>query len=284
MKSESQIGKWEVSLSDHGVKYKALICINEYKGFAIQINSIPMGISISKKIAPCHIGSNVIKDSYIPIMPAIQVGKHLGFPTEGYFYHFNDEKLIQEYKISGEGKCGFFGTKSRQGYLNNEREYNRDQCAFLVFGLINGEMSENQFIFYQEKQLTLSELSVINDQWLSQNGIKLDINAIIKAKTLPVIQRPVLPQEKKEDEMVHIVQVDPETNKREMWSTIAGKYGLSANELLEINSHFIADPMALKAGDKLQIKKHVKKVKEVVTGTPLEAPQVYNQPLNTYYR
>ena len=282
--SESQIGKWEVSLSDNGVKYKALICINEHKGFVIQTNSIPMGISIPKKITPRHIGSNVIKDSYIPIMPAIQVGEHLGFPTEGYFYHFNDEQLIQEYKILGEGECSFFGTKSRQGYLNNEREYNRDQGAFLVFGLINGEMSENQFIFYREEQLTLSELSEINGEWLSQNGIKLDINAIMEAKTLPVIQRPVLPQEKKEDETVHIVQVDPETNKREMWPTIAGKYGLSANELLEINSHFKADPMELKVGDKLQIKKTVKKVKEVVTETPLEAPQAYNQPLNTYYR
>ena len=112
---ESLIGRWVTAKTEYGFKQTASIKEDELKQFSVNMNSLPMGLALPNKIKPRPQGSGIIKESFIPIMPAIQIGERLGFPTEGYYYHFKDEKLVQEYRILGEGNCAFYGTKSMHG-------------------------------------------------------------------------------------------------------------------------------------------------------------------------
>ncbi|MGF1806203.1 hypothetical protein L4C31_13225, partial [Aliivibrio sifiae] len=58
-------------------------------------------------VKPVKAGSGSHNESFVPIKPALQVGERLGWPTEGYFYHFIDGTLINEYKLKGSGKWAF---------------------------------------------------------------------------------------------------------------------------------------------------------------------------------
>ena len=285
---ESLIGRWVTAKTEYGFKQTASIKEDELKQFSVNMNSLPMGLALPNKIKPRPQGSGIIKESFIPIMPAIQIGERLGFPTEGYYYHFKDEKLVQEYRILGEENCAFYGTKSMHGRVNGEREYNRDQGSLLIYGMIDKKPIDNQYVMYRESQLSLEELSNVNDQWLDENAIKIEVDALYSALDEAISQREERTQkeQKKSEPQNYIVQRDPETHKREIWPAIAEKCGLSVIELLNLNTRFKDDPMSLQVGDSLLIKKPSKEIvkKEVIEENPPQKPKTYNHPLNTYYR
>jgi hypothetical protein len=113
-------------------------------------------------------------------MPAIQIGERLGFPTQGYYYHFKDCQLIQEYKIIGKGKPSFFGTSSRSQQLSDERRFNKLQTAILVHWKIHGEVVTNQHLLYREEKITSDELTGVTQSWLDNHGVQLDINTLLE--------------------------------------------------------------------------------------------------------
>lgn len=183
------MGRWESERTDHGTKYTAHTAFDEPKKLVVKVASSSMGIGVPESVQVKPIGSGVVREAFIPVVPSVQLGERLGLPTEGYYYHFYNGRLVQEYKLLGNGKWAFYGTRSTHEQLNDEQGYNVYQSAILVYWKLEGKDVENQHLIYLEQQITREELDNINDDWLAQHGIKLDINELLAVPKQPVAER-----------------------------------------------------------------------------------------------
>ncbi len=286
--NEVELGRWAETKTEHGTRYTIHTAFDEPKRLVAQVASRPMGISPTHSVKVRNIGAQVANEGFIPVTPTVQLGERLGFPTEGFYYHFHDNQLVQEYRLQGDKRWSFYATLSRHQRLDPERGYNTDQTAILVFWKLGGKVVENQYLVYLERQITRDELDSLTDDWLNEHGVKLDIPLLLGATKYPIIKRTeaVKPAEQKQPEPVnHIVQTDPETGTRETWAKIANQYGLAPKALLDLNPQYDADPMSLSVGDSLNVQKPQPQriEKESVYEIPPESPKRFNQPLNTFY-
>ncbi|ELL4669451.1 LysM peptidoglycan-binding domain-containing protein [Vibrio fluvialis] len=288
-KQESLIGRWQTEATEHGTKYTAHTAFDEPKKLVAKVASNAPGISVPDNVQVKPIGSGVVREAFIPVVPSVQLGERLGLPTEGYYYHFYNGRLVQEYKLLGNGKWAFYATRSTHEQLNDEQGYNIYQSAILVYWKLEGKDVENQHLIYLEQQIAREELDNLNDDWLAQHGIKLDINELLAAPNQPVTERQTTQPsgtEKAENKPeTHTVGTDSKTNQRESWGAIAEQYGLSAKQLLDLNTQYNADPMSLKVGDTLKVQEPVDldSTKIVQRDLPPVEPKIYNQAANTHY-
>lgn len=288
-KQEPVVGRWETERTEHGTKYTAHTAFDEPKKLVVKVASSSMGISVPENVQVKPIGSGVVREAFIPVVPSVQLGERLGLPTEGYYYHFYNGRLVQEYKLLGNGKWAFYATRSTHEKLNDEQGYNVYQSAILVYWKLEGKDVENQHLIYLEQQITREELDNLNDDWLAQHGIKLDINELLAAPKQPVAERQTTqPSETEKAESkpeTHTVGTDSKTNQRESWGVIAEQHGLSAKQLLDLNPQYNADPMSLKVGDTLTVQQPVDldSTKIVQRDLPPVEPKTYNQAANTHY-
>ncbi|EOW9304190.1 TPA: LysM peptidoglycan-binding domain-containing protein [Vibrio cholerae] len=286
---ESLIGRWQAQATEHGTKYTAHTAFDEPKKLVAKVASNTLGISVPDNVQVKPIGSGVVREAFIPVVPSVQLGERLGLPTEGYYYHFYNGRLVQEYKLLGNGKWAFYATRSTHERLNDEQGYNIYQSAILVYWKLEGKDVENQHLIYLEQQITREELDNFNDDWLAQHGIKLDINELLAAPKQPVAERQTTQSaeiEKAESKPeTHTVGMDSNTNQRESWGAIAEQYGLSAKQLLDLNPQYNADPMSLKVGDTLTVQEPVDldSTKTVQRDLPPVEPKTYNHAANTHY-
>ncbi|HCG9113755.1 S-type pyocin domain-containing protein [Vibrio parahaemolyticus] len=288
-KEEVVIGRWQTVVTEHGTKYTAYSAVDEPKRLTAKVAAIPMGISVPHNVKLKPIGSGAVREAFIPVVPSVQLGERLGLPTEGYYYHFYNNRLVQEYKLLGDGKWSFYATSSIHERLNDEQGYNRYQSAILVYWKLAGKEVENQHLVYLEKQITRDELDNLNDDWLAQHGIKLDIKELLAAPKQPVAERqttqPVETAKAESKPETHTVATDLDTHQRETWGAIAEKYGLSAKQLLDLNPQYNADPMSLKVGDTLIVKavEQAQSSPEKETALPPLTPGTYSCLANTHY-
>lgn len=288
-KEEGVIGRWQTAVTEHGTKYTAYSAVDEPKRLTAKVAAIPMGISVPHNVNLKLIGSGAVREAFIPVVPSVQLGERLGLPTEGYYYHFYNDRLVQEYKLLGDGKWAFYATSSIHERLNDEQGYNRYQSAILVYWKLAGKEVENQHLVYLEKRITRDELDKLNDDWLALHGIKLDIKELLSAPKQPVAERqttqPVETAKAESKPETHTVATDLDTQQRETWGEIAEQYGLSAKQLLDLNPQYNADPMSLKVGDTLTVQPHVDldSPKTVKRDLPPVEPETYNQAANSHY-
>ncbi|EPQ8524048.1 LysM peptidoglycan-binding domain-containing protein [Vibrio parahaemolyticus] len=288
-KQESLIGRWQTEATEHGTKYTAHTAFDEPKKLVAKVASNALGISVPDNVQVKPIGSGVVREAFIPVVPSVQLGERLGLPTEGYYYHFYNGRLVQEYKLLGNGKWAFYATRSTHEQLNDEQGYNIYQSAILVYWKLEGKDVENQHLIYLEQPITREELDNLNDDWLAQHGIKLDINELLAAPKQPVAERQTIqPSDTEKAESkpeTHTVGTDSKTNQRESWGAIAEQYGLSAKQLLDLNPQYNADPMSLKVGDTLTVQEPVDldSTKIIQRDLPPVEPKTYNQAANTHY-
>ncbi|MBF4285420.1 S-type Pyocin domain-containing protein, partial [Vibrio anguillarum] len=174
-KNEVELGRWAETKTEHGTRYTIQTAFDEPKRLVAQVASRPMGISPTHPVKVRNIGAQVANEGFIPVTPTVQLGERLGFPTEGFYYHFHDNLLIQEYRLQGDKRWSFYATLSRHQRLDPERGYNTDQTAILVFWKLGGKVVENQYLVYLERQITRDELDSLTDDWLNEHGVKLDI-------------------------------------------------------------------------------------------------------------
>ncbi len=286
---ESLIGSWQAQATEHGTKYTAHAAFDEPKKLVAKVASNALGISVPDNVQVKPIGSGVVREAFIPVVPSVQLGERLGLPTEGYYYHFYNGRLVQEYKLLGNGKWAFYATRSTHEQLNDEQGYNIYQSAILVYWKLEGKEVENQHLIYLEQPITREELDNLDDDWLAQHGIKLDINELLAAPKLPVAERqttqPAETEKAESKPETHTVGTDSKTNQRESWGAIAEQYGLSAKQLLDLNPKYNADPMSLKVGDRLTVQQPVDldSTKTVQRDLPPVEPKTYNQAANTHY-
>ncbi|HAS3564237.1 TPA: S-type pyocin domain-containing protein [Vibrio vulnificus] len=288
-KQEALIGRWQTEATEHGTKYTAHTAFDEPKKLVAKVASNALGISVPDNVQVKPIGSGVVREAFIPVVPSVQIGERLGLPTEGYYYHFYNGRLVQEYKLLGNGKWAFYATRSTHEQLNDEQGYNIYQSAILVYWKLEGKDVENQHLIYLEQQIAREELDNLNDDWLAQHGIKLDINELLAAPNQPVTERQTTQPsgtEKAENKPeTHTVGTDSKTNQRESWGAIAEQYGLSAKQLLDLNPQYNADPMSLKVGDTLTVKavEENQSTPEKATDLPPLSPCTYSCLANTHY-
>ncbi|EHS4949561.1 S-type pyocin domain-containing protein [Vibrio cholerae] len=288
-KQESLIGRWQTEATEHGTKYTAHTAFDEPKKLVAKVASNALGISVPDNVQVKPIGSGVVREAFIPVVPSVQLGERLGLPTEGYYYHFYNGRLVQEYKLLGNGKWAFYATRSTHEQLNDEQGYNIYQSAILVYWKLEGKDVENQHLIYLEQPITREELDNLNDDWLAQHGIKLDINELLAAPKQSVAERQTIqPSDTEKAESkpeTHTVGTDSKTNQRESWGAIAEQYGLSAKQLLDLNPQYNADPMSLKVGDTLTVKavEQNQSTPEKATDLPPLSPCTYSCLANTHY-
>ncbi|MGO4032381.1 LysM peptidoglycan-binding domain-containing protein [Vibrio cholerae] len=288
-KQESLIGRWQTEATEHGTKYTAHTAFDEPKKLVAKVASNALGMSVPNNVQVKPIGSGVVREAFIPVVPSVQLGERLGLPTEGYYYHFYNGRLVQEYKLLGNGKWAFYATRSTHEQLNDEQGYNIYQSAILVYWKLEGKDVENQHLIYLEQPITREELDNLNDDWLAQHGIKLDINELLAAPKQPVAERQTIqPSDTEKAESkpeTHTVGTDSKTNQRESWGAIAEQYGLSAKQLLDLNPKYNADPMKLKVGDQLVVshKTEIEQQTDLKFGKPSVEVKKYNKPTNSIY-
>ncbi len=288
-KEEVVIGRWQTEPTEYGTKYIDYTAFDEPKKLFAKVADSSMGISVPGSVQVKPIGSGVVREAFIPVVPSVQLGERLGLPTEGYYYHFYNGRLVQEYKLLGNGKWAFYATRSTHEKLNDEQGYNVYQSAILVYWKLEGKEIDNQHLIYLEKQITRGELDNLNDDWLAQHGIKLDIKELLSVPKQPVAERQTIqPAETEKAESkpeTHTVGTDSKTNQRESWGAIAEQYGLSAKQLLDLNPQYNADPMSLKVGDRLMVQEPVDldSTKTVQRDLPPVEPKTYNHAANTHY-
>ena len=286
---EALIGSWQTEATEHGTKYTAHTAFDEPKKLVAKVASNALGISVPDNVQVKPIGSGVVREAFIPVVPSVQLGERLGLPTEGYYYHFYNGRLVQEYKLLENGKWAFYATRSTHEQLNDEQGYNIYQSAILVYWKLEGKDVENQHLIYLEQPITREELDNLNDDWLAQHGIKLDINELLAAPKQSVAKRQTTqPSDTEKAESkpeTHTVGTDSKTNQRESWGVIAEQYGLSAKQLLDLNPQYNADPMSLKVGDMLTVKavEQDQSTPEKATDLPPLSPCTYSCLANTHY-
>ncbi len=80
-------------------RYKALLIYDDPKRvWTMAAPGLSQVVSNSVKLHP--IGANVVNEALIPVTPAVQFGQRLGFPSQGFYYHFHEGRFIQKYKIT----------------------------------------------------------------------------------------------------------------------------------------------------------------------------------------
>lgn len=177
--NEPLIGSFEKRPSEYGTEFIAKATTDAPRRLITKVASSEMGLTHREKITIKPVGQAVAIDSFIPVRPAIRLDKGYGFPTEGYYYHFHNYQLVQEYCLLGNRRWAFYATRSTHETLNTEEGFNQYQGAILVFWKINGAIANNQHLVYLKSPIRREELDNINEDWLSTYGFKLNIQKLL---------------------------------------------------------------------------------------------------------
>ncbi|OCH17618.1 S-type pyocin domain-containing protein [Aliivibrio logei] len=196
-KEEANISSWNKTQTEKGFTLlTASVNVNEPKTLNREF-FISSGTALSfDDVQPVEQSSGIHTESFIPVKPAVQVGERLGWPTEGYFYHFVDDVLTHEYKLMGEGKWAFQVTRTTEDSLTDELVSDHQYSFILLPWKINNTVVTRQYLLYLPQKMTTEELEELTPAWLDENGCLLDVDAIIQSKS-----------EEKSDRK----QTDPET-------------------------------------------------------------------------
>ena len=279
---ENAVTRWEQANTELGTRYTALCVFDEPKRLNIHIADDNLGLTPLEAVTLQKAGSHKAEEGFIPVVPAVRLGERLGLPTEGYYYHFNDGELVQEYKILGEEKWAFYATQSTQDKLNDERGFTKDQSAILVYWKLADQIIENQYIIYLERQITREELDNLSEDWLCENGIKLDIPALFDTVKQPEEARSEVNNDETQAEQTAATHT---VTAGEDWQSIAELYGMGAKALLLLNPVFEADPLSLAVGDEITVaEKQQQQAPDKKNTFPPLRPQTYNNIRNSHYQ
>ncbi len=158
-KEEANISSWNKTQTEKGFTLlTASVNVNEPKKLNREF-FISSGNSLSfDDVKPVKQGSGSYTESFIPVKPAIQVGERLGWPTEGYFYHFVDDVLTHEYKLIGKGKWAFQATRTTDVNLTGELVSKHEYSFILLPWKINNTVVTRQHLLYLPQKMTTQQL------------------------------------------------------------------------------------------------------------------------------
>lgn len=205
-------------------------------------------------------------EALIPVTPTVQIGKRLGLPTKGYFYHFHNKKLIQEFQIQKGSSC-FLVTRSYENTLTDEIKIHKLQNHILLYWRLHDEVINNQHLLYREEKLTQEELGKAGKgNWLDENAVKFNPNQAISKLKEPIISGPT----------THTVESG------DYLSKIAKKAGTTVEALQKINPE-IKDPSRISIGQIIKVPATSSDISKPSSDLPAEAPSVIHRQKDIYY-
>ncbi len=171
---------WNEQATESGVRLKAKTKEDMPRALAFSSKGASVPLSVSSVFAKPK-GEAPLDEAIMAIMPAVQFGERLGLATQGYYYHFSDGKLIQEYKIIGNGNSRFCLTYSDELTLSDELRPTAWQSAIPIQWRINNQVLDNQNLLYLPRKLTQDEFSSVDSTWLNEHGLALNISELVDA-------------------------------------------------------------------------------------------------------
>ncbi|WP_102317498.1 DUF2235 domain-containing protein [Enterovibrio norvegicus] len=192
---EASIVSWETKPSEHGTVFSAKAKDSAPRKLIAKVANTEKGVSNKEPVKLKPKDTGAIREAFIPVVPSVQLGSRLGFPTEGFYYHFHNNKLVQEYKILGEDRWAFYATRSTHERLNTEQGTNKYQGAILLYWKIDSKVVKDQHLIYLDQAITREQLDNLNDDWLAEHGAPIDVPALLAAmQPQQAAEKPYKPQ------------------------------------------------------------------------------------------
>ncbi len=220
------------------------ILVNEPKTLLYQFAGSKKTALSYDNVLPVKKGSAVCRDVFIPVKPSVQVGERLGWPTEGYFYHFIDDELVHEYKIAGNNKWGFNVTESTKETLSDEIMVSKPLSTILLPYRIDSKVIGRQHLLYRKEKLTQNLfLNEITPKWLDEYACLLDMDAVFSTRTASILEK-----EKEQDgKVIYVIK------NGDSLSNVAHRQGITLEELLTLNPQYRDSPDRVNIGDEVII-------------------------------
>ncbi|MGF1751400.1 DUF2235 domain-containing protein [Vibrio cionasavignyae] len=172
--------RWSEQENEHSMQLVANVKEDAPRTLALSSRGTSVPLSIPNVLAKPK-GTNALNEAFLAVMPAVQFGERLGLATQGYYYHFSEGKLVQEYKIIGNGNCRFCLTYSDELTLSDELRPTAWQSAIPIQWRIDNQILDNQHLLYLPRKLTQDEFSAVNSAWLNEQGLALNISELVDA-------------------------------------------------------------------------------------------------------
>ncbi|MFS1887052.1 DUF2235 domain-containing protein [Vibrio lentus] len=172
--------RWSEQENEHRIQLVANIKEDAPRTLALSSRGSSVPLSIPDVLAKPK-GTNALNEAFLAVMPAVQFGERLGLATQGYYYHFSEGKLVQEYKIIGNGNSRFCLTYSDELTLSDELRPTAWQSAIPIQWRIDNKVLDNQHLLYLPRKLTQDEFSSVNSAWLNEQGLALNLSELVDA-------------------------------------------------------------------------------------------------------
>ncbi|MUK37861.1 LysM peptidoglycan-binding domain-containing protein [Aliivibrio fischeri] len=243
-KDEANISAWNKTQNEKGFTLlTASVDVDESKTLSREFFISSGSAMVFDDVKPIKQGAAHATESFIPVKPAVQVGERLGWPTEGYFYHFIDDVLVHEYKLMGDGKWTFQVTQSTEHHLTDELLSEHEYSFILLPWKISNAVVARQHLLYLPQKMTTQQLEALTAQWIDENACLLDVNAIVQAKEEEKLTR----EKQSNNETTYVIQSG------DTLSGIAKHQGLTLNQLVELNPQYKGKEDHIQAGESLVI-------------------------------
>lgn len=241
-KEETNISAWNKTQNEKGFTLlTASVDVDESKTLSREF-FISSGCSmVFDDVKPVKQGAAHATESFIPVKPAVQVGERLGWPTEGYFYHFIDDALVHEYKLMGNGKWAFQVTQSTEYHLSDELISTHQYSFILLPWKIDSTVVARQHLLYLPQKMTTQQLEALTAEWIDENGCLLDINEIVETKKEKAVER----EKESNGQVTYVIQSG------DTLSGIAYKQGLTLSQLGDLNPQYQGKEDHIQVGDTL---------------------------------
>lgn len=243
-KDEANISAWNKTQTEKGFTLlTANVNVDEPKVLSREFFISSGSAMVFDDVKPVKQGVSNATESFIPVKPAVQVGERLGWPTEGYFYHFVDDALIHEYKLMGSGKWAFQVTQSTKDNLTDELISIHQYGFILLPWKINNTVVARQHLLYLPQKMTTQQLEALTAQWIDENGCLLDVDAIVQVKNEDKLAR----EKQSDNQTTYVIQSG------DTLSGIANHQGLTLSQLVELNPQYKGKEDHIQAGESLVI-------------------------------
>ncbi|MGF1749022.1 pesticin C-terminus-like muramidase [Vibrio cionasavignyae] len=245
-KEKSPLNSWVKSRGSDDIStiLSTPILVNEPKTLLYQFAGSKKTALSYDNVLPVKKGSAVYRDVFIPVKPSVQVDERLGWPTEGYFYHFVDDELTHEYKIAGNNKWGFNVTESTKEGFSDEIIVSKSQSTILLPYKTDNQVIARQHLLYRKEKLPQNVLlDDITAEWLDKYACLLDMDVVFSTRTASILDK-----EKEQDgKVIYIIKSGDSLSK------VAHRQGITLEELLTLNPKYKDSPDRVNVGDEIII-------------------------------
>ncbi|OCH19517.1 LysM peptidoglycan-binding domain-containing protein [Aliivibrio logei] len=243
-KEEASISLWTKSQTDKGFSLlTASVNVNEPKSLIREFFISSGHSSTFDDVSPVKKGTGTHAEFFVPIKPSIQVYDRLAWPKVGFFYHFIDDELVNEYQLSGGEKSSFKVTYSKGKTLSSDLLSDHEYAFILLPWKIENTVISRQHLLYTKEKMTEEKLSEINAQWLDENACLVNPDEAVNARSDDIIER-----EKEDNGKVTYAIQSGET-----LDLIAKKQGITYDAILTLNPQ-IKNPDIIEPGKVITIK------------------------------